>query len=64
MKKKVKELINGEKSFIVGYLTKSEKKMGRSLVIDLNSGYKSNFRLVDHRTIQSIVVGNVRYVRK
>lgn len=35
--------------------------MGRSLVIDLEAPSFNNFRQVDHRTIQSIILKNVKY---
>lgn len=47
---------------LIGHLVKSEQHMGRSLVIDLEAPAGNNFRQVDHRTIKSIVLRNVRYV--
>jgi len=35
--------------------------MGRTLVIDLNAPIWNRFRQVDHRTIQSIILKNVKY---
>ena len=40
---------------------KSEQHMGRSLVIDLQAQSDVGFRQVDHRTIQSIILRNVKY---
>ena len=35
--------------------------MGRSMIVDLNAPANNNIRQVDHRTIQSIVLRNVKY---
>ena len=50
--KLAKEIITGKEIEITGFLTRSEQKLGRSSVIDLN---ENKFKLVDHRTIQSLV---------
>ncbi|MBH22942.1 MAG: hypothetical protein CMH57_00515 [Myxococcales bacterium] len=57
-----RELLKGEERTLVGYLLTAEPKLGRSMVIDLEvpSG-KHNIRMVDHRTIQSLVLKNVLY---
>ena len=39
-----------------------ENNLGRSLVIDLKSDSANKFRQVDHRTIESIIFKNVKYV--
>lgn len=56
-----KGIVEGEPCELTGHLVKSEQHMGRSLVIDLNAPAGSNFRQVDHRTIQSIIFKNVKY---
>ena len=56
-----KELAEGETTTIVGHLVNKEREMGRSLIIDLNAPLDNRFRQVDHRTIQSIVLRNVKY---
>ncbi len=50
LKKLSRKLIHGEKCTIYGFLKNNEEKMGRSLIIDLNSK-GMGYRLVDHRTI-------------
>jgi hypothetical protein len=46
---------------ITGHLVQSENHFGRSLVVDLNADSKSNFRQVDHRSIEWIVFKNTKY---
>lgn len=46
---------------ITGHLIERGNNLGRSLIIDLNADKKSNFRQVDHRTIQYIIFKNVKY---
>ena len=41
-----------------------ENNLGRSLVIDLKADSDNKFRQVDHRSIESIVFKNVKYVLK
>lgn len=45
-------------------VTRSENKLGRSMVLDLNSTWGFNFRQIDHRTVDSIILQNVKYVVK
>lgn len=56
----VSEVMQGETCKIIGHLAKTEMFMGRSLVIDLEHG--NTFKQVDHRTIKSIILRNVKYV--
>lgn len=58
-KKLAKELLTGKESTVVGRLTKTEGKLGRSLVVGIPG---NNFVSVDHRTIQWIIFKNVKYV--
>lgn len=46
---------------LVGHLVSSESNLGRSMVRDLNITEGNNLRQVDHRTIQSLIIGGVRY---
>ena len=56
-----KELLLGRERTITGRLSKAEGKMGRSLVIDLNT---NGYGQIDHRTLQSLVIDNVKYTVK
>lgn len=56
----------GEDRTLTGYLTNTEPLMGRSQVIDLGLGPvgKHSTRLVDHRTVDELILRRVRYVLK
>jgi len=56
-----KEIIEGKSVEIVGHLVESENHLGRSLIIDLKAPKTNNFRQVDHRTIEWIILRNVKY---
>ncbi len=56
-----KELLVGKETTVTGRLSKGEGSLGRSLVIDLPT---QGYRLVDHRTIVSLVLKGVKYVVK
>jgi len=45
-------------------LVNAESKLGRSTVIDLQSTHENKFRQIDHRTIEEIIVNNVKYELK
>ncbi|TNV81452.1 hypothetical protein FGO68_gene12261 [Halteria grandinella] len=54
-----KELLTGAEKTFVGRLSKTEGKLGRSLVIGIP---EFNYFQVDHRTINWIIYKNVKYV--
>ncbi len=56
-----KELLLGKESTVTGRLSKADGSLGRSLVIDLPT---QGYRLVDHRTIISLVLKGVKYIVK
>ncbi|MCK6513108.1 hypothetical protein L6R29_24525 [Myxococcota bacterium] len=61
----IKRGIHGEERTLVGYLIQTEPKMGRSQVIDLEAPTAAQrIRLIDHRTINWIVIKNVKYIVK
>lgn len=59
-----KDLAHGKEHTITGFLTSSDEKLGRSSVIDLNCEFGKGFRLVDHRTLESLIIKKVKYVLK
>ena len=63
-KKLSKEIITGKESTMTCYIIKSENGLGRSTVIDLNAPHKQNFRQIDHRTVNSVILKNVKYTVK
>lgn len=63
--KELSKLISlGEETTLTCFLLKSEEKLGRSCVIDLNEPHGKNFRQIDHRSITSIILQNVKYSMK
>ena len=55
-----KAIVLGKQMEMVGHLTRSEQKLGRSSVIDLNAHIP--FKQIDHRTVQSLIYKNVKYI--
>jgi hypothetical protein len=65
IKQQSKEIIKGEERTLVGHLIEVEQKMGRSLVIDLEvPSDQHRLRQVDHRTIDWLILKNVKYIVK
>jgi hypothetical protein len=63
LKKASKSLLEGEERTLIGYLSKVEAKVGRSTVIDLELPTdRDRIRQVDHRTINWLILKNVKYV--
>ena len=56
-----KELLLGRERTITGRLSKAEGKMGRSLIIDLNT---NGYGQIDHRTLKWLIIDNVKYTVK
>ena len=61
MKKISAELIQGELTEIVGHVIESDNNLGRSVVVDVTQPSSNNIRQVDHRTIEYIILKNVKY---
>lgn len=57
IRKLSRSLVEGETVTVVGHLADGSQQLGRTLVIDVEAGYKQ----VDHRTIQFIILKNVKY---
>ena len=57
-------MLDGKLTTIISKLLKTEEKLGRSSIIDLTAPYGKGFRQVDHRTIQEIILKNVKYTLK
>lgn len=63
VKQAIKRSIHGEERIIVGHLIQSEPKMGRSQVVDLSVPHtEHSIRLVDHRSLQWMILRGVKYV--
>ena len=61
LKNLAKSLIEGKDTTMIAHLVQSDQHMGRSLVLDLEAPATNRWRQVDHRTIQSIILRNVKY---
>lgn len=61
LKKIAENITHGESRTLVGYMIQSEPKMGRSQVIDLTKPAPNNSRLVDHRTINWLIIKSIKY---
>lgn len=64
LNKFVRGFLKGREVTICAHLAKTEPKLGRSLVIGLDSEGKSNFRQIDHRGLDSIIFKNKKYIVK
>jgi hypothetical protein len=59
-----KQLCEGQLTTLTSFLVKTEEKLGRSAIIDLESPYGHGYRLVDHRTIEELVLKNTKFTLK
>ena len=60
-KQLAKEILVGKESELIARIANSEGRLGRSLVIDLQS---KGFRQVDHRTLRWLIIDGVKYTVK
>lgn len=58
------EKADGEVRTLRGRLLSSESILGRSIVEDLDQPDGKRIRLVDHRTLSSLVIDNIKFVLK
>lgn len=52
---------DGEIRILRGYLAKTEPVLGRSYCVDLDVTDQNKLRLVDHRTIKSLIIQGIKY---
>lgn len=65
LKKLAKQLLIGENRTLIGHLDRTEPKLGRSSVTDLEIPIgEHRQRLVDHRTIQWLIIDGTKYIVK
>ena len=64
VKATVKQLLAGKDTEMVCCMTGSDGNLGRSSILDLNAPDGKNFRQVDHRTLQELVLQNKKYILK
>lgn len=60
--KAVKDGLKGESRTLTGYVVSMEPKMGRCMVVDLAIPMDQHrLRLVDHRTLESLILRGIKY---
>jgi hypothetical protein len=59
-----KQLYQGKFHEIQCFLAGTEAKLGRSCVIDLTQPQGQGFRLIDHRSLEAIILKNKKYIVK
>jgi len=64
VKQVAKELVGGKDVEMTCHLSGGESTLGRSLILDLGSKAGMNFRQVDHRTVEELIIQNKKYVLK
>lgn len=63
--KAVKDGLKGESRTLTGYVVSMEPKMGRCMMVDLAIPIEQHrLRLVDHRTLESLILRGIKYVVK
>ena len=64
VKKVAKELITGQDVEMTCHLSTGQPNLGRSLILNLDSPAGMNYRQVDHRTVQELILHNKKYIVK
>lgn len=70
IRESVKDAYKGEERLLTGFLVGTETELGRSKAVDLNikldadKEYDNRVRQIDHRTINWLIVNNVKYIVK
>ena len=59
-----KQAVEGQTCKLVCYIVEVVNTLGRSTVIDLSAQTENKFRQIDHRSIESIILRNIKYVLK
>jgi hypothetical protein len=54
--------MNNDETVLTCKFLEHQARLGRSLVIDLNSEPGKGFRQIDHRTIKWLISKNVKYI--
>lgn len=65
--KKVREAMKGKRRVLQGYTVQQETGMGRTTVIDMDAGgvnKQARTRQIDHRTLEYLILRNVKYIIK
>ena len=60
-KQLARDLLRGKETVLIGRLSKAAGKLGRSLIVDLPT---QGYRQVDHRSINWLILKNVKYTVK
>ncbi len=64
LKKLSKKILTSEPCSIIGKLRKGEATFGRTRIRRIDLKFGDRGRLVDHRTIESLIIGGIKYVLK
>lgn len=64
LNKFVKDLLIGNEITVCGHLAKREPRLGRSLIVSLDTEAKPSFKQIDHRGLESIIFKNKKYTVK
>jgi len=66
LKKFAKSLLKGSERTMIAHLIRVDPKMGRTSVIDLETpvSVPNRIRQIDHRTLNWIIIKNVKYVNR